>query len=239
MENKSKRSNKEATTSDARVIGDIRKSAFEKREEMLLLREQNRVLDAENERLRKHIDELQNLIRKDALTMLGNNESYREDIAKMIALHIREWKAHAARPLSLVVIDGDGLKLINDTYGHEAGDEAIRELAGGISNTIRSSDLAYRRGKGADEFVIILEDADSAAAKTFIGRLYENFKIRFSAGSASLFEDVIAESPSSMSAEMLENMGSTSEQRHIGDALFNEAERRMYIAKDLRKKGAE
>lgn len=70
---------------------------------------------------------------------------------------------------SLVMIDLDGFKLFNDTYGHPGGDEALRHVASLISSTARGSDVVGRYG--GDEFMVILTDTDGESALTFCERL--------------------------------------------------------------------
>lgn len=66
------------------------------------------------------------------------------------------------RPFCLLMVDMDGLKLINDTLGHERGDAAIRGIAGVIRRSIRTVDSAYRYA--GDEFVVLLPETDFAGA---------------------------------------------------------------------------
>jgi diguanylate cyclase (GGDEF)-like protein/PAS domain S-box-containing protein len=72
--------------------------------------------------------------------------------------------AHQQRrlPCSLVICDLDHFKRVNDSFGHQAGDEVIRSLAGVLKNSCRSGDLVARYG--GEEFVVLCTDCDNAAA---------------------------------------------------------------------------
>lgn len=70
---------------------------------------------------------------------------------------------------SLVMIDFDNLKLINDTYGHLAGDSVLQNISALIKDSLRSNDLFFRFG--GDEFIVILEDCDIDLAEKISKRL--------------------------------------------------------------------
>jgi len=82
---------------------------------------------------------------------------------KLIALGERN-----TTPLSILMIDIDKFKTINDTYGHDIGDEAIKFLANQITQSIRQSDLSARFG--GEEFVIMLPDANLENSVKFANR---------------------------------------------------------------------
>ena len=94
-------------------------------------------------------------------------------------LNRRGWDSHAtplwshARrhglPLGLVMLDLDHFKHINDRYGHETGDQVIRELGSALRTTLRRSDVAARMG--GEEFALLLTYSDEAAARTLFARL--------------------------------------------------------------------
>ncbi len=65
--------------------------------------------------------------------------------------------------VSVLMLDLDHFKKLNDTYGHEAGDAALKECGRILQNDIRVSDIAARFG--GEEFIVVLYDADGAAAK--------------------------------------------------------------------------
>ncbi|NBD95253.1 MAG: diguanylate cyclase [Gammaproteobacteria bacterium] len=108
--------------------------------------------------------ELFNLAEKDALTGLYNRMSL-DTIAQ------RELqRAQALRlPLSLVLIDLDHFKAINDRFGHQAGDRALRRAAELIEDVIRNGDFAFRYG--GEEFMVLLPGADSRQAEWVAERL--------------------------------------------------------------------
>lgn len=74
-----------------------------------------------------------------------------------------------ARPLSVLWVDVDSLKKINDTYGHEAGNEALRYVAGVLKANTRQTDTIARYG--GDEFVVVLPDLGSDEAQHVIDRV--------------------------------------------------------------------
>lgn len=96
--------------------------------------------------------------RTDALTGLLNRRGFETQMAFALALARRHH-----RPLSLVAVDVDHFKRVNDTYGHEAGDEVLRQLARALAERLRSSDVVARLG--GEEFVALLPDTDLAGAQ--------------------------------------------------------------------------
>jgi len=75
-------------------------------------------------------------------------------------------------PLSLLLIDVDRLKLMNDRWGHHAGDQALSRVAVAIQKSLRGTDIAARLG--GDEFAIILPDTDAVAALIVASRIRRN-----------------------------------------------------------------
>jgi diguanylate cyclase (GGDEF)-like protein len=100
----------------------------------------------------------------DPLTGLRNHRAFQEDLE--ICLH-RAGRAGA--PISLVMLDLDRLKAVNDTLGHQAGDERLTMLADSLRSTERGTDQAYRIG--GDEFAVILDGARAWHALEFTQRL--------------------------------------------------------------------
>lgn len=73
------------------------------------------------------------------------------------------------RPLSVIMLDFDYFKRINDQYGHDAGDDVLREFATRLRKNIRGMDLMCRHG--GEEFVVVLPDTDMEAAKAVAERI--------------------------------------------------------------------
>jgi diguanylate cyclase (GGDEF)-like protein/PAS domain S-box-containing protein len=107
---------------------------------------------------------LEILATTDSLTSLYNRRFYDQRIASDFATARR-----ASLPLAILMIDIDNFKLRNDTFGHHAGDDALRILAAVMRQTVRAGDLAARIG--GEEFSIILTATDSTAAAAFAARL--------------------------------------------------------------------
>ena len=74
--------------------------------------------------------------------------------------------------MTLVIMDIDDFKKVNDTFGHLVGDQTLRELANVISSTIRKIDVAARYG--GEEFALILPETSINDAKVIVKRLKEN-----------------------------------------------------------------
>ncbi len=100
----------------------------------------------------------------DPLTGLANRRSFEERISGMM-----DSAKRYRYPLSMVSMDLDHFKSINDTYGHLAGDEALKAVADVLHRTVRSSDLLVRMG--GDEFVLVLDNTDIKNARFLAERL--------------------------------------------------------------------
>ncbi|WPN44642.1 sensor domain-containing diguanylate cyclase [Pseudomonas sp. P8_241] len=100
------------------------------------------------ERLRAANAELTKLALTDPLTGLSNRRAILNDAARLFALAQREGKY-----ILLGVLDLDGFKLINDTHGHQAGDQLLRGVAAQLQQGLRTSDIIGR--SGGDEFIVI------------------------------------------------------------------------------------
>jgi diguanylate cyclase (GGDEF)-like protein len=101
---------------------------------------------------------------RDCLTRLPNRQAFDEHLAQEVARQGRY-----GGQLSFLLLDIDHFKQINDTYGHQAGDETLRELGAIILQTIRGSDFAARYG--GEEFTVILPGTDAGQAWLLAERL--------------------------------------------------------------------
>ena len=104
----------------------------------------------------------------DALTGLYNSRHFYERLHEEV-----ERAQRYGRPLSLIVLDADNFKQVNDTYGHLQGDLVLQVLAGVIGHCLRRTDSAYRYG--GDEFAAIMPEATLEAAALVAERLRHSF----------------------------------------------------------------
>ncbi len=114
--------------------------------------------------LRHALDESVELSVTDALTGLHN----RRYLETHLSAHLEKCAA-SGQPLSLLIADIDHFKAINDTWGHDAGDAVLREIAVRIRREVREADLACRLG--GEEFIIVMPDTGTATATTIAERL--------------------------------------------------------------------
>jgi two-component system, cell cycle response regulator len=116
------------------------------------------------ERLRDNVQLSIEMAITDALTGLYNRRYMESHLATLV-----EQAASRGKPLSLLVLDIDYFKSINDGHGHDAGDDVLREFALRIKRSIRGIDLACRYG--GEEFVVVMPETDMAVATTVAERL--------------------------------------------------------------------
>lgn len=117
-----------------------------------------------NDRLRASVQQTIELAITDDLTGL-HNRRYLDNHLKLLM----DRAAARGRPLSICITDIDRFKHINDTYGHDAGDEVLREFANRVRATVRGADLACRFG--GEEFVIVMPDTTPEMAAIVAERL--------------------------------------------------------------------
>lgn len=117
-----------------------------------------------NDKLRASVRQTIELAVTDGLTGL-HNRRYLDNHLKTLFNRA----AARARPLSVCITDIDRFKSVNDTYGHDAGDEILREFARRIRSTVRGADLACRYG--GEEFVVVMPDTDAGSAASIAERL--------------------------------------------------------------------
>jgi diguanylate cyclase (GGDEF)-like protein/PAS domain S-box-containing protein len=100
----------------------------------------------------------------DEITGLANRVLFRDRVEHALTRAVRE-----PEPLSILFIDVDDFKTVNDTLGHVAGDELLRTIGGRIARELRAGDTAARLG--GDEFAVLIEDGGSASAAQTAERL--------------------------------------------------------------------
>ena len=145
----------------------------------------------------------------DALTGLNNRRAFEDSLAQELALVDRR-----STPLSLVIVDVDHFKIINDTYGHATGDKVLQAIAALLTQSARAIDVVARIG--GEEFAVILPNTDAASASVVAERMRAavandaelNMSLTISLGIATLLKQETASS------------------------LFVRADKAMYAAKD-------
>jgi diguanylate cyclase (GGDEF)-like protein len=116
-------------------------------------------LRGEVARLKARLYEVEGLADRDPLTPLLNRRAMMRELSR-----IRTFSQRYGSTASLVYFDLDGLKAINDRYGHAAGDAALKAVAERLAANVRESDIVGRMG--GDEFAVILVQAGQAVAET-------------------------------------------------------------------------
>ncbi len=130
--------------------------------------------------LRHNEAELEKLASTDALTGLLNRRVFYDRLAEEFRRSVRY-----ERPLSVLLLDLDYFKKVNDTYGHSAGDFVLAEFADILRHTVRDIDVVTRYG--GEEFIVMLPEADAGAATMTAERIRQAVKARvFATGKASL-----------------------------------------------------
>jgi diguanylate cyclase len=120
--------------------------------------------------------------RTDSLTKLANRRAFDDAVEKAMNRFNKEGK-----PLSLMLFDVDHFKKFNDTYGHQAGDEVLRQVANTLSKTAKTSDLACRYG--GEEFGLVMPNTTITQARVAAERIREAIqatKVNFDGKSLSV-----------------------------------------------------
>ena len=162
-------------------------------------------------RQRRVLRREERLARTDELTGAANRRQFLD------ALRSEMYRSERyCRPLTVVLVDVDRFKRINDQYGHAAGDEVLRNVATHLSQRRREVDLVARLG--GDEFALLLPETDARSAREVLGRLAvpleiqpghereDAVEVRLSTGTATVcgpdasrsVEDVLAEADRSL-----------------------------------------
>jgi diguanylate cyclase (GGDEF)-like protein len=178
--------------------------------EAAALARENAELRAELEQLKARLAEAEGLADRDALTPLFNRRALVRELART-----RDFTERYGATASLAYFDLDGLKAINDRFGHAVGDAALKAVADQLLAHIRGSDVAGRMG--GDEFAVILaqtngfqaeakaETLAAAIAASQVAGLPPSMPVRVSWGVAEIRRDVepetvIAEADAAMYA---------------------------------------
>lgn len=169
------------------------------------------LLNEMTQRKQKHLFGLAHF---DQLTGLPNRTLLLDRLTQAMSAANR-----AARAISLLFIDLDGFKPVNDTYGHGIGDRLLKEVAERLLTCLRDGDTAARIG--GDEFVVILLESDLERAVTVAHRILGTLRVPYEFGKKTI---------TSISA----SIGIAAYPNHAGelDALLAAADNAMYTAKE-------
>ena len=124
----------------------------------------------------------------DSLTGIANRRAFEEALDREVARSTR-----TGEPLTLVMLDLDHFKQVNDTYGHQAGDEMLRSVAESLLENCRDTDVAARYG--GEEFAVILTNCGAEEAAESVLRLWagascaDDISLTVSAGHATFPDD--------------------------------------------------
>lgn len=150
---------------DADYLQDITDSA----REILMIRNLHTL--SENENLRDEKEELKEEASRDGLTTVYNRRYFEDALVREFDSAKRhQW------PLSVVFVDLDRFKQINDGHGHQAGDAILREVSAMLTENLRDTDIVARYG--GDEFVLLLPGLDTETTTQVAARLVEEARKR-------------------------------------------------------------
>jgi diguanylate cyclase (GGDEF)-like protein len=116
--------------------------------------------------LQERVEQLDLLAHEDSLVELPNRRGFMRALERLID-RVSRYQEKSA----LLFVDLDGLKLINDSFGHQAGDEALIQVARLLVGGVRKSDIVARIG--GDEFAILLSHSDEESARETASRLID------------------------------------------------------------------
>src|SRR5665213_792482 len=135
----------------------VHELAPEVREALTRMHEEGEATRRELEEARTRIAQLERLADEDSLAPIANPRAFVRQLSRMIAFTRRY-----GPPSSVIYFDVNGMKQINDTHGHPAGDAALRHVAEILCNNVRQSDIVGRLG--GDEFGVILAQTSQEQA---------------------------------------------------------------------------
>ncbi len=167
-----------------------------------------------SDRLRHNMQLSLEMAITDQLTGLHNRGYMSRHLATLMK------NASAAKPISFLIMDIDYFKAVNDTHGHDVGDEVLREFANRIAANVRGIDLACRYG--GEEFVVVMPDTDAGFAFSVAERLRQGLE------STPI---PISRSPGRLSITVSIGIASTPGGQESPDMVLHRADQALYRAK--------
>ena len=153
---------------------------FDRKELLARIQTGLRVLKLEQS-LKQANEEIRALSFTDPLTGLYNRGYLNENLPREISRSLRY-----SRPLHIIMCDIDRFKIVNDTYGHQVGDEVLRSFAELMKNSVRQK-VDWVARYGGEEFMLVLPETDASGAETVSERLRDAIgKKRFDARGKSI-----------------------------------------------------
>ena len=168
---------------------------------------------------KKAEERIRNLALHDPLTGLPNRLNLNDQLEQAV-----ERAAANAQRFALLFLDLDGFKKINDSHGHDIGDELLIDVAKGLAATVRETDVVARLG--GDEFVVLLHDIDSEAMVAAIAA-----KLVICLGEPRILKGAAIKTGTSIGIALYPSHGASREE------LLKAADQAMYVAKNGGKGG--
>ncbi len=146
----------------------------------------NEDLESQKSKLRAENSVLKVESERDCLTGVLNRRAFEEALEREFSAAARsQW------PLSVVFVDIDHFKTINDSYGHQSGDAMLQAVAGLLTASLRTTDIVARYG--GDEFVLLLPGAETTQVEAVAERLVQQARdTRINAGSGRVFSATLS-----------------------------------------------
>jgi diguanylate cyclase (GGDEF)-like protein len=173
------------------------------------LKEMNSLMQEKERIITEEKNNIEYLSLHDYITGLYNRRYFENELKRL--------ESSRKYPITIVIIDLDGLKVINDNYGHKMGDQYIINTAEILKSTARTEDIIARIG--GDEFAIILPTTNHKEVENFCQRLQQNIN-EFNKG-----EKLVKPLSISLGFEVMEDS-----QQSLSE-VFNKADQKMYINK--------
>ncbi|MGA7712367.1 MAG: PleD family two-component system response regulator [Rhizomicrobium sp.] len=167
------------------------------------------------DRLRHNVQLSLEMAITDQLTGLHNRRYMSRHLDNLLS----EAQKHG-KPLAFVIMDIDFFKSVNDTHGHDIGDEVLREFAKRIEENVRGIDLVCRYG--GEEFVVVMPDTDVAYAYTIAERLRQSIETT---------PMVISRAPGKIGITISIGIAASDGEEDTAEALLHRADQQLYRAK--------
>lgn len=181
--------------------------------------ESNRVKEVAFDR---YIENLANLSERDPLTHVLNRNGFWQQTKKLLLF------SDPDKRIGIIYIDVDGLKEINDEYGHEVGDETILEISQTILSSLRNRDIVTR--VGGDEFVIVVEELSGKKSTAYglAKRLLKNIAEKKGKGATTISVGVHVTKVKAFS----KYFNNENKLKKEWDKAIKEADTALYISKE-------